>query len=334
MISKPTLGPFPSRPSLACRPRPAWLVAGTSVFVVWVGFQAAVVGHKAIDADAHTGPVATQILRSIVAKADPDQLLRHLPAVDQEVYKSRTRPWSCSQPQFYWIFKNMDFDQWWSANDLKALWLSGPAECRISDAASHIVDLLKESYPELQHSVLYFFCFTAPFGVSIAITFVSTIVRLLIRCSPKLEQEITTVFLRTLLDSILRKDPQSKPEMPRFSAGDSAVVVVEKILKAQLESDAYWGALRAVTDIQREKGLSLIIDGLDRSEHQKCKFIQELCVFIEYLGGRPSTTQILLTSRPQAEIKEILCRLPSIEYDRERKGLSWLISYPQDKQGN
>ena len=213
----------------------------------------------------------------------------------------------------------MDFDWWQRTNGQQVLWISGPTECCISDASSHIVDLAKETYPEVQHSVLYFFCFTAPIKTPIAITFVSTIVRQLVRCSPQLKQEITTIFLRTLLDTILEEEQLCQPEVFHFNAHDSAKVIVEKILRAP--SDAYWRALRAVTDIEREKGISIIIDGLDKSEDQKYKFIQELCVFIEHLQGRHPTTRVLLTSRPQAEIKEILGRLPSIEYDRERKGL-------------
>ena len=276
--------------------------------------------------------MAIQTLHSILATTDPDLLLSHLPVVDQEVYKSRTRPLSCNEPQFYWIFKNIDFDRWQGTNSLGVLWLCGPADCRISGASSHIVDLVKEKYPEVQHSVLYFFCSTAPTNVSIAITFVSTIVHQLIRCSPKLRQKITTVFLCTLLDRIFEEEKRSKLHMPRFNAGDSAEVMVKKILQAP--SDAYWGALKAAADIEREKGLSVIIDGLDMIKNCKYEFIREFCVFIEYLRGRPSTTRVLLTSRPQAEIREMIGRLPSIEYDRERKGLFCLISHPRDIQGS
>ena len=159
---------------------------------------------------------------------------------------------------------------------------------------------------------------TAPKKIPIAVTFVSTIVRQLVRCSPKLKDEITTTFLRALLDEIFGEEPHSNLEGPRISASDSAEVVVKKILKAS--SDAYWGALRAVLDIEQEMELSLIIDGIDRTENQKLEFTQDLLVFIEHLEERPFTTRVLLTSRPQAEIREILGRLPSIEYDRERKG--------------
>jgi hypothetical protein len=187
------------------------------------------------------------------------------------------------------------------------------------------VDLAQETNSEEPHSVLYFFCSAAPTKVPIATTFVSTVVDQLIRCLPELKEKITTVFLRSLLESVLGEERLSNLEPSRFNAGDSAEVTVKKILKAP--SDGYWGALREVMDIQRERGLSLIIDGLDKTEHQKYEFVREVCVFIDYLRGRASTTRVLLTSRPQAEIKAVLDGLPCIEYDRERKGLICIISY-------
>ena len=282
-------------------------------------------------ANVHQGPASIQTVLSIIGAVDSDNLLRHLPAVDQESYKSRTQPLGCSQPKFYWIFRDMEFDRWHRTNGVGVLWLSGPAECRIADASSHIVDLAKETYPEGQHSVLYFFCSTAPKKIPIAATFVSTIVRQLVRCSPKLKDEITTIFLRTLLDAIFGEEPHSTLKAS-FRADDSAEVAVEKIIKAS--SDAYWGALRSVLDIEQEMELSLIIDGLDKAEDQKYEFIRELCVLIEHLREGAFTAWVLLTSRPQAEIREILGQLPSIEYDRERKGLMCLVSYSPDKHGS
>ena len=217
----------------------------------------------------------------------------------------------------------MDFERWRSTNtgDMEVLWLSGPPERRISDASSRIIDLAKESRSEDENSVLYFFCSTAPADLPVAITFVSTVVRQLARCSPQLRSRVVATFLCTLLETILQRKPLSNSEESHFSADvdDTVEVVVRRILKAS-SSDAYWSALRAVMDIERERGLSLIIDGLEKAEHQKYEFIREIHRFIEHLRERPSTTRVLLTSRPLAEIKGILGQLPCIEYDRERKG--------------
>jgi hypothetical protein len=142
--------------------------------------------------------------------------------------------------------------------------------------------------------------------------------------SSKRKLLLFSVFLRTLIDIILREESLSNLELSRFRGDDSVEATVKKILEAS--SDGYWSALRAVLDIERERGLSLIIDGLDKTEHQNYEFAREVCVFLEDLRGRRSTTRVLLTSRPQATLKEILSGLPCIEYDRERKGLIYITS--------
>ena len=289
---------------------------------------------KEFEADIYQDPVTVQDLLSVVEKANPDQLLQYLPAVDQEDYESRTHQSIRDQPKFYWIFKNMDFEKWYYTDDSEVLWLSGPTGCRLSDASSCIVDLVKEERPHTQDLVLYFFCSAASAQTPNAITvaFVSTIIHQLACRLPQLKGKVTVVFLRALLRTILREEPLSGPVRSRFKTNDSAEATMRKILSASIAG--YWGALRTVMDLDRETGLSLIIDGLDKIQYQNYEFIQELCVFIEHLRERPSRTRVLLTSQPQAEIRGILGQLPSIEYDRERKGWIFLVSRFQNKHAS
>ena len=256
---------------------------------------------------------------------DSDQILCHMPAVDQEDYRSRTDPSSCDQPKFYWIFKNMDFERWLSTNGSEVLWLSGPAECRINNASSRIVDIVKGKPPKSQHLVLYFFCSTASTEGSIAFTFVSTVIHQLVCRLPQLRGEVATVFLRAILDTIIRGKKLSDPAPSHFQEFVSAEATVKEILKASSINE-YWRALTAVMGVVHDQELSLIVDGLDKLGDQKREFVRDVFAFIEYLRERPRTTRVLLTSRPQAEIKEIFSELPNIEYDKERKGL--IISHP------
>ena len=259
------------------------------------------------------------MLFAAVDMADSDQLLRHLSAVDQDYHHLQTQSSSCRElPRFYWIFRNMDYEQWWSAKGSRALWLSGPAECDISDASSSIVGLVKETSAEAQHSALYFFCSTRPARVSIAVTFVSTIVSQLVCRLPELKEQVTNVFLHTLLNTIIS---ENNPKRSGFKWGDSVEATVKKVLQAS--SEGYWGALRAVMGLEHKQELYLVIDGLDKAGQE---FIRGVHLFIESLQGCPSTIRVLLTSRPQAELKQILGGMPCIEYNKERKGLICLIS--------
>ena len=254
------------------------------------------------------------MLFAAVDMADSDQLLRHLLAVGRDYHRSHMKSSSCRElPRFYWIFRNMDYEQWWSAKGSQVLWLSGPADCDISDASSCIVDLAKEISAEAKHSALYFFCSTKPTRVSIAVIFVSTIVSQLVCRWPQLKEQVANIFLHTLLNTLLSEENLKWSD---FKRGDSVEATVKKILQAP--SEGYWSALRAVMGLEHRQELYLVIDGLDKAGQE---FIRGVHFFIESLQGCPSTIRVLLTSRPQADIKEILGGLPCIEYDKERKGL-------------
>ena len=271
------------------------------------------------------------MLQFVVDGVGADQLLHHLPAVGQPDPESSTEPSSHDLPGFYWIFKNVDFERWQSSKGFQVLWISGPAESRISNASSRIVNQVMKASSEsgAKHSVLYFFCSAAPRKVPIAITFISTIIHQLVRSLPEPEERVATVFLRNLLDTILTDEPLlgHQEERSRFKRDDSVEATVKKILKTS--SDGYWSALRAVMEsIDSEHRFSLIIDGLDtRAERQEGEFVSDFTRFLDFLRERPTATRVLLTSRPQAGIKEILSGLPCIEYDRERKGLISIVCF-------
>ena len=274
------------------------------------------------------------MLQFVVEGAGSDQLWNHLSAVSQPDPGSSMKPPDDCRPGFYWIFKNMDFERWQSNEGMQVLWISGPSVCRISDASSRIAYQAMKSSSEsgVQHSVLYFFCSTAPAKIPIATTFIRTIIHQLVRSLPESKERVATVFLRALLDTILTDEPllDDHEEHSRFKRDDSVEATVKKILEAS--SDGYWTALRAVMEsIDSEHRLSLIIDGLDtRADRQESEFIRGSFRFLDFLRERPTTTRVLLTSRPQAAIKKILTGLPCIEYDRERKGLISIVSL--DKQ--
>lgn len=264
----------------------------------------------------------------------PNQFLQMLPAADhdQERYKSTIPPFDNSQPKFYWILKNMDYDHWRSSDRSQVLWLCGPPECRIRDVSSHIVDLVEKD-SEAQHAVIYFFCSAAVGLRSVAPIFAQALLRQIInRFPPQKQMEANSAFLRTLVDKISEKRPGTNPELP-FRAGDHLSKKISKIL--DVSGSEIWDALKAVLRFERRQAIFLIIDGLDKIRHQKDEFIRELLAFIRHLQETFCTVKAMLTSRPQADIKVILGRLPRIEYDKERKSsFTLFFNIEQDHLAN
>lgn len=252
-----------------------------------------------------------------------------LSAVDQEKHKSSIPFSECDQPKFHWIFRNLDFAHWRSA-DSEVLWLSGPPKCSIEEASSHIVNLSKHNTSKTEHSVLYFFCSsvaTSSQEQSFAVVFIRALLLQIVSSLPNLEKKkaIIVIFLCCLVDAINSKELALDKEPYQFQQKDSPHQALSKVLN--VSGGQHWDALKAVLDYQKQ-GLSIVIDGLDKIEHQKSNFLNEVCGFIEYLQGRSrySKVKILLTSRRQSKINILLDKLECtcIEYDKERKGSTTL----------
>jgi hypothetical protein len=245
-------------------------------------------------------------------------------------------PFNFDDPGLYWIFRNMDFDQWKSDRS-EALWLSAPPEHKLHQVASHIVDLAKDpSNP--QHCVLYFFCSAAAgkrLGSVVFGTFLHQLVR---RLDYSQRAPIIAVFLRTLLNAYLARDDVLKGKR-WWRENYTPNQIIEKVVASSLGKETV-EALKAVLELEQLdiRELSIIIDGLDKAiENHETEFIQDLCALIFHVQRKPWRVKVLLTSRPQDDLKRWLKGLRCIEYDKERKGLINILSptfrmHPSNKE--
>ncbi|KAI9771315.1 MAG: hypothetical protein M1840_002285 [Geoglossum simile] len=252
-----------------------------------------------------------KMLLSAIDRVKLDQFLKMLLKVDQEEYRSTIQSLDCNDPKFYWIFRNVNFRHWRSANHPQVLWLSGPPKCQIHQVSSYIVDSGKAL--EKQRPVLYFFCSTATGKKPIVTTFVHTLLHQFIQFSP-VDKKIWIV--RNFLRALLERELASSPTLSHLKSEDSLDTTIKTILDAS--TNGLWYALKSVLADEQNSELWVVIDGLDEAEHQKGKFVRDVHTFVMHLEGI-SKVRALLTSRPQAEINEIFNGLPCIEYDKERK---------------
>jgi hypothetical protein len=242
---------------------------------------------------------------------NPDRFLKLL-SLDQTKHESTIPLLDRDEPTFYWVFRNCDFIQW-NSGKFPVLWLAGPTECRINEVSSYIVRLENDTTLGSQHFVLYFYCSSVVGKRSSVTSFIQTFLHQFIcRLPPNNRGAVVIAFLQTLLDRIFRRDPS------RFDSEDSSDSGLKKILDAPPRD--LWDALKAAFNAEPEQKLSIIIDGLDKIEEPKTEFIKGLREFVEVLLERRWKPKVLLTSRPRADVKEILDGLLYIEYDKERKG--------------
>jgi hypothetical protein len=240
--------------------------------------------------------------------------------VDQEKHRSTIPSLNYDQPKLFWIFRNMDFRKWSTAGCPQVLWLSGPPECDIHQVSSYIVDQEKNRTSKTQYLILYFFCSTAAKKEAVIVTFIHTLLDQIVRYSPANKRIlIIRRFLHSLLERAFKKG-RTDWERRGFKEKDPPDTNIKKILNAP--ADELWAALEAVLDDEEQRGLSVVVDGLDKVEHQRGELIRGVRTFVKHLQQRTSEVKILLTSRPLAEIKDLFDGLPCIEHDRERKGPS------------
>jgi ankyrin repeat domain-containing protein 50 len=215
----------------------------------------------------------------------------------------------------------MDFRQWNTARCPQVLWLSGPPECDIHQVSSYIVDQEKNRTSKTQYFILYFFCSTAARKEPIIVIFIHTLLDQIVRCSPANKRIlIVRRFLHSLLEGAFEKGRTPNWESRGFNEKDSPDTNIKKILNAP--ANELWAALEVALGDEEQRGLSVVVDGLDKVEYQRGELIRGVRSFVKHLQQRTSRVKILLTSRPLAEIKDLFDGLPYIEYDRERKGSS------------
>lgn len=262
--------------------------------------------------------LSQETLQSNIDNVDLDQFLPILSVVDQEKHISTIPPLDRDHPMFYWIFKNIDFAQWNSAKRSQVLWLSGLPERKIHQVSSYIVGQEKNTALKTEHFVLYFFfsTSTATDRTSVA-CFVHTLLKQMVCC---LSPDKGILIIRSFLHSLLERFKEApKLREQGFGFKDFAGNNIRKILDAPVNK--LFNALMAAFGDDEQRSLSVVVDGLDKVEHQRYEFIKGVRAFIENLQQRASKVKILLTSRPQTDIKEAFDGLLCIEYDKERKGL-------------
>jgi hypothetical protein len=101
-------------------------------------------------------------------------------------------------------------------------------------------------------------------------------------------------------------------------------MAMKAVIDASSDSDL-WGALEQVINSENNLRLLLIVDGLEEVETHNDKIIEGIRLFIERLQGK---VKALLTSRPEDDIKALLKGILSIEYDKERNGMTISPSVP------
>jgi len=237
---------------------------------------------------------------------DVSAFLRLLPMTDQDKHVSISSI-DPDNPKLYWILRDADFKVWESANSSQVLLLfGGPPGCDMTGVSSLIA---RQEASRRDGAVFHVSCSMED---SDAITtFTHSVLRHILNGSDARQaKSITETFLLTLLLKIIQRD-RSRFKDPSFSA-----ITLGEILRA--EGGGHLEALtKAVAELRTIQDMPIIIDGIDNIGSNGLQFLKRFC---SHKTANPKP-KVLVTCRLDPDFKSIVDGVPSIEYDKERKGL-------------
>ncbi|KAF8533697.1 hypothetical protein BDD12DRAFT_898092 [Trichophaea hybrida] len=249
------------------------------------------------------------VLQNLVQTIGWDSLSSQLSIVNQDKHRSTISPFDPDEPENFWIFRNIDFMQWESANHSRTLLLSAPPGHRTTEACSHFIDFTKKKASQTNTSVLYFFCSSAP-KARRSTCLIHTLLHQVVRCSKaRKANSIAAAFLSTLVDGHFRRHSSD------FGEDDQLDTTVNKVLDAP-DIDLIEALAEAIKKAEIRK-LSIIVDDLWEDVADW---------FVQIIMEAAPELKALLTSRYNS-FRNIPDGILFIEYDKERQECLGSLQY-------
>lgn len=274
-----------------------------------------------------TNPNATNIhdlLRSIIGELNLEQLLQLLPVLEQKQSSPEALNLDPDEPQFSWVFRNIDYESWKSNESPSALCLSKLQAHHLSQIASYIVS--REEKPN--RLVLYCACSQIANskcinthslrgeGITIINALICTLLEKIVLLSP-IEKRV--LIMRNFLQGLLQKSFEKKPTQDWIGHGFN-----EKNLLRSLQSflrnvskESLLAMFRMALDYTNQQYPLIVIDEIDKDQGDQ--LLQLIGKFVVDYQRQSSSAKVLLVGPAACGI---LC-LPQdslfIEYDKERK---------------
>jgi hypothetical protein len=223
-----------------------------------------------------------------------------LSVVDQDKHRSTISPFDSNDPNYFWITRNIDFTQWESADNPRALFLSAPDGRGTTELCSHTIDLTKK---ESNCTVLYFFCSSAKQLWYSTVLIHTVLCQIVCGSSDGNSNSIAASFLNTLIGGHIQRSSDIREDDPLDET-------VRKILDAPDDE-----LLEALVEVIKKAGiqeLSIIVDGLQENTGIASGLFEAL------RKATPKSTFLLTSQHP---LERTPYGMTSIEYGKERKGL-------------
>jgi YHS domain-containing protein len=255
------------------------------------------------------------MVQSAIDKVHSEWFLTVLLPVDQAEHQATIPQLNADDARYWWVFRNLDFMTWDSAESPGLFWLSGLPHRNIDQISSYIIDREKAKHSGSRKAVLYFFCSTFADESSAQLNFTHTLLHQL--ASSLLITGEATVLIKQFLRSLHQLVFKDQWDALGFQETDTPRQSLAALLGAP--SAKHWAALKAALPPSIKHDLIIVIDGVDNVGKATLVFLREVCTFIKSLQYKGFKLKVLITSQGLTEIKDFLAGVPSIVFDDERK---------------
>ncbi|KAF7587105.1 hypothetical protein BBP40_007711 [Aspergillus hancockii] len=254
-----------------------------------------------------------EALQSAIDKFKMDEVRRSLLVVGSAMVKT-CYDLPIERTECLWVFKNVDFQRWYSSQSSQILWLSAQNQSSLCNVARHVLDDCYNKQPPSQRFKLIAFCSPGKEEKLSGIKVFHTIfLQLLLTLSEEQQMAVSRKVLQSLFYGIVKSRRESKM--------DNAISKWSIFDRIGLILDAPIHDITAALEIAisaEVRDLWLILDGIDKVEIHG-DFIENVRRFVNNLDKKVSTVHILLTSQSDPVLSKAFDGIPFIEHDKERK---------------
>ncbi|OGM40936.1 hypothetical protein ABOM_010325 [Aspergillus bombycis] len=257
-------------------------------------------------------------LQLAIENVNVDQFLKRIVSVGVRRPCPDLPPVRSDDPKYWWISRNIDFQCWQSSDSSQFLWLSGRSECNIQQATAFQIGKEFNKAPVKPAFVQFHCSDLLPPHYSLIKAISHSLFHQLISNLPANSKDLAIKdFLRCLYSTAVAKSEELTKRIIRIDDKTSKENIIDMIMR--LEDSHHWSALKAaLTEVKQD--LVLVLYHIDLVSPQNIESILDIVTFLKHLVQKATRkVKVLLTSKPNAEIREILAGVPSIEHDKERK---------------
>ncbi|KAL7801863.1 putative kinesin [Trichoderma afarasin] len=265
------------------------------------------------------------IFRSTIGKLNLEQLLQILPGLDQKQQTSDIRTLDPNDPEFSWVFRNLDYKTWESDDGPSALCLSSPRVHQLSRVSSYIV--CQEEKPN--RLVLYCACpqiasnkFVETQSVReediiIINVLICTILEQIVHLSP-IEERL--LILRNFVDGLLQKSFKSKTTQNWVRHGFNQKNILKSMQRflGNVAKEDLLTTFQMTLDYTKQQYPWVVIDGIE-NDFQCRKFLRPIGKFVIDYQQRSPNVKVLLVGPAACDISGLPQDSLFIEHDKERK---------------